>query len=75
MKAITAVTLQMKTTLSEAEAVIRHAEGLKTPKTRRALISDNYVKKKYFDTKFDELLSNLKNQPKLDDAAADSSIL
>jgi hypothetical protein len=28
--------------------------------------------KKYFDTKFDELLSNLKNQPKLDDAAADS---
>jgi hypothetical protein len=45
MKAITAVTLQMKTTLSEAEAVIRHAEGLKTPKTRRALMLDNYVEK------------------------------
>jgi hypothetical protein len=35
MKAsITAVTLQMKTTLSAAERIIRAAEGCKTPKTR-----------------------------------------
>lgn len=69
MKAITAVSLQMKTELTAAENTIRAAEACKTPKTRRALMSGSYVEKKYLDTKFDELLVKLKsdNAPASDD--------
>lgn len=68
MKAVTAVTLQMKVSLAEAEATLRRAEGLKMPKSRRGHSSPEYVERGYFDQKLNLIIQgmNLNNKTEAD---------
>ena len=60
MKAITNVTLQMKMTVSDAIQTVKKAESVGRPKGRRALMSDNYVDRHYFDTKMEQVSEGLR---------------
>jgi hypothetical protein len=66
MKAVTAVTLQMKVSLAEAEGTLRRAECVQTPKSRRGLSSPDYVEKSYLDTKFTQLYTQMKLKMRAD---------
>ena len=72
MKAVTAVTLQMKMTLAQAETTIRRAEGIKAPRSRRGLMSPNYVEKGYFDEKFETLFAHFQHETKSAAGKSDS---
>jgi hypothetical protein len=60
MKAITNVTLQMKMTVSDVIQTVKKAESVGRPKGRRALMSDNYVDRHYFDTKMEQVSEGLR---------------